>query len=125
MNSAALAAVLYVLTAKATSLPMQMTFTRGLLIFVLTVTMCSFSGLVAMRKLKQSDPGHLRVAPQLVLADEPTSALDSKTGREVIDLLVQLAREDRCPILMVTHDTRIADMADRIISMEDGRIISS
>ena len=63
--------------------------------------------------------------PQLVLADEPTSALDSKTGREVIDLLVQLAREHRCPILMVTHDTRIADMADRIISMEDGRIISS
>ena len=62
--------------------------------------------------------------PKLVLADEPTSALDSKTGREVIDLLVQLARKERCPILMVTHDTRIADMADRIISMEDGRIIS-
>jgi putative ABC transport system permease protein len=53
---ATLAAVLYILTAKATSLPMQMTLTRGLLIFVLTVTMCSFSGLVAMRKLKQSDP---------------------------------------------------------------------
>jgi putative ABC transport system permease protein len=53
---ATVAAVLYILTAKATSLPMQMTFTRGLLIFVLTVTMCSFSGLVAMRKLKQSDP---------------------------------------------------------------------
>lgn len=62
--------------------------------------------------------------PKLVLADEPTSALDSKTGREVIDLLVQLARDQRCPILMVTHDTRIADMADRIIKMEDGRIIS-
>ncbi len=63
--------------------------------------------------------------PKLVLADEPTSALDSKTGREVIDLLVHLARKERCPILMVTHDTRIADMADRIICMEDGRIISS
>src|SRR5919198_151060 len=63
--------------------------------------------------------------PKLVLADEPTSALDGKTGREVIDLLVQLARKERCPILMVTHDTRIADMADRIISMEDGRLISS
>ncbi len=63
--------------------------------------------------------------PKLVLADEPTSALDSKTGREVIDLLVGLARKERCPILMVTHDTRIADMADRMISMEDGRIISS
>jgi putative ABC transport system ATP-binding protein len=63
--------------------------------------------------------------PKLVLADEPTSALDSKTGREVIDLLVHLAREEHCPILMVTHDTRIADMADRIIRMEDGRIVSS
>lgn len=63
--------------------------------------------------------------PRLVLADEPTSALDSKTGREVIDILVNLAREERCPILMVTHDMRIADMADRIIEMEDGRIISS
>jgi putative ABC transport system ATP-binding protein len=62
--------------------------------------------------------------PKLVLADEPTSALDSKTGREVIDLLVHLARDQRCPILMVTHDTRIADLADRTIRMEDGRIIS-
>jgi putative ABC transport system ATP-binding protein len=63
--------------------------------------------------------------PKLVLADEPTSALDSKTGRDVIDLLAHLAREEHCPILMVTHDTRIADMADRIIRMEDGRIVSS
>lgn len=53
---AALAAGLYVLAAKATRLPMHMTLDRGILIFVLTVTMCSFSGLVAMRKLKQSDP---------------------------------------------------------------------
>jgi putative ABC transport system ATP-binding protein len=67
----------------------------------------------------------LAAHPKLVLADEPTSALDSKTGREVIDLLVNLAREEHCPILMVTHDTRIADMADRIIRMEDGRIVSS
>lgn len=62
--------------------------------------------------------------PRLVLADEPTSALDSKTGREVIDLLVRLAREQGCPILMVTHDTRIADVVDRVIRMEDGRIVS-
>jgi putative ABC transport system ATP-binding protein len=62
--------------------------------------------------------------PKLVLPDEPTSALDSKTGLEVIDLLVHLARDQSCPILMVTHDTRIADMADRIIVMEDGRITS-
>ena len=60
--------------------------------------------------------------PRLVLADEPTSALDSQTGREVVDLLMRLAREQGCPILMVTHDTRIADVADRIIRMEDGRV---
>jgi putative ABC transport system ATP-binding protein len=63
--------------------------------------------------------------PRLVLADEPTSALDSKTGHEVIDILVRLAREQECAILMVTHDTRIADMSDRVIAMEDGRIISN
>jgi putative ABC transport system ATP-binding protein len=62
--------------------------------------------------------------PSLVLADEPTSALDSQTGREVVDMLMRLAREQSCPILMVTHDSRIADVADRIIKMEDGRIIA-
>jgi putative ABC transport system permease protein len=51
-----LAGGLYVLTAKATSLPMQMTVFRGILIFALTVAMCSFSGWVAVRKLKQADP---------------------------------------------------------------------
>jgi putative ABC transport system permease protein len=56
LPGAALAAVLYLLTAKVTSLPMQMTLGRGVLIFVLTVAMCSFSGLVAMRKLTQADP---------------------------------------------------------------------
>jgi putative ABC transport system ATP-binding protein len=61
--------------------------------------------------------------PRLVLADEPTSALDGQTGREVVELLLRLAREQGCPILMVTHDTRIADVADRIIRMEDGRIV--
>jgi putative ABC transport system ATP-binding protein len=63
--------------------------------------------------------------PRLVLADEPTSALDSQTGREIVLLLKQLAREQGCPILVVTHDFRIADMADRTIRMEDGRIVSA
>jgi putative ABC transport system ATP-binding protein len=62
--------------------------------------------------------------PKLVLADEPTSALDSQTGREVVELLLQLAREQACPILIVTHDTRIADVADRIVKMEDGRTVA-
>ncbi len=66
----------------------------------------------------------LASGPRLVLADEPTSALDSQSGREVVELLLRLAREQGCPILMVTHDTRIADVADRIIQMEDGRIVS-
>ena len=61
--------------------------------------------------------------PRLVLADEPTSALDGQTGREVVELLMRLAREQGCPILMVTHDNRIADVADRVIEMEDGRIV--
>ena len=60
--------------------------------------------------------------PKLVLADEPTSALDSKTGRDVVDLMQQLAREQGCTILIVTHDNRILDVADRIIELDDGRI---
>jgi putative ABC transport system ATP-binding protein len=63
--------------------------------------------------------------PKLILADEPTSALDSQTGREVVEILLRLAREEGCTILMVTHDTRIADVADRVIQMEDGRIVST
>jgi putative ABC transport system ATP-binding protein len=61
--------------------------------------------------------------PRLVLADEPTAALDSKSGRDVVTLMQQLAKEQGCTILMVTHDNRILDIADRIIHMEDGRLI--
>jgi putative ABC transport system ATP-binding protein len=60
--------------------------------------------------------------PRLILADEPTASLDSKTGREVIELMQRLAQEQGSTILMVTHDNRILDVADRIIRMEDGRI---
>lgn len=63
--------------------------------------------------------------PKLVLADEPTAALDSKTGRDVVKLMQHLARERGCTILIVTHDNRILDIADRIIQMEDGRLKSS
>jgi putative ABC transport system ATP-binding protein len=62
--------------------------------------------------------------PKLVLADEPTAALDSKSGRDVVDLMQKLAREQGCSILMVTHDNRILDIADRIIHMEDGHIVT-
>jgi len=62
--------------------------------------------------------------PRLILADEPTAALDSQSGRDVVTLLQGLARDRNCPILMVTHDPRILDIADRIVNMEDGRIHS-
>ena len=67
----------------------------------------------------------LAASPKLLLADEPTSALDSATGREIVDLLKKLALEQACSVLMVTHDFRILDIADRLLKMEDGRLISS
>ena len=67
----------------------------------------------------------LAAHPQLLLADEPTAALDSTTGREVVDLLQRLAREQACSVLMVTHDPRILDVADRLVRMEDGRLFTS
>jgi putative ABC transport system ATP-binding protein len=60
--------------------------------------------------------------PGIVMADEPTAALDKKTGREVVELLQKLARTEGVAILLVTHDNRILDVADRIITLEDGRI---
>jgi len=62
--------------------------------------------------------------PGLILADEPTSALDRNTGREVVDLLHQLAKQRGCAIFLVTHDLRILDIADHILSLEDGRLVS-
>jgi ABC exporter DevA family ATP-binding subunit len=61
--------------------------------------------------------------PALILADEPTASLDSKTGREVVELMHQLAKEQNCTIVLVTHDNRILDIADRIIHLEDGRLV--
>ncbi len=60
--------------------------------------------------------------PGLVLADEPTAALDRASGQEVVKLLRELAKRRGTPILLVTHDPRILDIADRIVNMEDGRI---
>ena len=58
--------------------------------------------------------------PKIVLADEPTAALDSKSGREVVEIMQRLAKEQGTTILMVTHDNRILDIADRIVHLEDG-----
>lgn len=60
--------------------------------------------------------------PKMVLADEPTAALDKKSGRDVVELMQGLAKEQGCTILMVTHDNRILDIADRIVHMEDGKL---
>lgn len=62
--------------------------------------------------------------PKLFLADEPTAALDSKTGRDIIKLMRQLALEQNAAIIIVTHDNRILDIADRIIRIEDGQLFS-
>lgn len=61
--------------------------------------------------------------PKLLLADEPTAALDRQSGRDVVTLMQHLAQEQGCTILLVTHDNRILDVADRIVAMEDGRLV--
>jgi putative ABC transport system ATP-binding protein len=60
--------------------------------------------------------------PPLVLADEPTAALDKQSGRDVVEIMQHLAKEQGTSILLVTHDNRILDIADRIVEMEDGRL---
>ncbi|MBD2296040.1 DevA family ABC transporter ATP-binding protein [Anabaena sphaerica FACHB-251] len=62
--------------------------------------------------------------PKIVLADEPTASLDKQSGRDVVELMQKLAKEQGCTILLVTHDNRILDIADRIVYMEDGQLKS-
>jgi putative ABC transport system ATP-binding protein len=66
----------------------------------------------------------LAKSPQLIFADEPTSALDSKNGQIVISLLHEAAKTRGAAIIVVTHDPRLEAHADRLIRMEDGRILS-
>ena len=62
--------------------------------------------------------------PAMVLADEPTAALDKDSAADVVDLLKRLGTERGTTTLLVTHDNRILDRADRILTLEDGRIVS-
>jgi putative ABC transport system ATP-binding protein len=62
--------------------------------------------------------------PRIILADEPTASLDKKTGHDVVELMRDLAKKDGVSVLMVTHDSRILDVADRILHLEDGRLQS-
>ena len=66
----------------------------------------------------------LAAKPQIILADEPTGNLDSMTSHEVMGLLKVVAKQYAQTIILITHDQDIAQMADRIVRIEDGRIIS-
>jgi putative ABC transport system ATP-binding protein len=60
--------------------------------------------------------------PKIILADEPTAALDSHTGRNVMEMLSELAHKRGRAVVIVTHDSRVLDFADRIVKIEDGAI---
>jgi putative ABC transport system ATP-binding protein len=63
--------------------------------------------------------------PRLVICDEPTSALDRGTGHSVMGLLKEVARKADRSVIVVTHDPRVYDFADRIAEMEDGRVLNN
>lgn len=60
--------------------------------------------------------------PRVILADEPTGALDPDTGRTVMDLLEQVARENHAALIVITHDLNVAVRADRVLSLSEGRL---
>ncbi len=60
--------------------------------------------------------------PSIILADEPTANLDSKTGYEVVQILRKVAKESQTTVVVVTHDSRIKNLADRILWLEDGKL---
>ncbi len=62
--------------------------------------------------------------PEIVFADEPTAALDKASGRTVVEMLKALGKSRQVSTVMVTHDNRILELADRIVTMEEGRIVS-
>ncbi len=65
----------------------------------------------------------LAARPPLVLADEPTANLDSVSGDQVLTLFRDLARQENCALLVVTHDPRVRTISDRVLHLEDGRIV--
>ena len=62
--------------------------------------------------------------PRMILADEPTASLDKQSGRDVVAMMQRLAKEQEVAVVLVTHDNRILDVADRIVHLEDGRLRS-
>ena len=67
----------------------------------------------------------LAPSPRLLLADEPTAALDKSSGRDVVALFRQLANHSGAAIVMVTHDNKILDIADRIVNLEGGQLVDN
>ena len=65
----------------------------------------------------------LIINPTIILADEPTGNLDSKSSNEIMKLLKKANKEYKQTIIMITHNLEIAKLADRIIKIEDGRIV--
>jgi putative ABC transport system ATP-binding protein len=82
------------------------------------------AGLSGGEKQRVAIARALAKAPQLIFADEPTSALDAANGQAVIDLLHRAAREHGACIVCVSHDPRLIRHADRLLRMEDGRVLS-
>ncbi|NGX55210.1 MAG: Lipoprotein-releasing system ATP-binding protein LolD [Chlamydiae bacterium] len=62
-------------------------------------------------------------SPRLIVCDEPTSALDHETGHKVLEIFKEIALSQECALIIVTHDARIFEFADRILKMDDGRIV--
>jgi len=62
--------------------------------------------------------------PDIVLADEPTGALDSQTGKLVMDIFMRINQEEKRTVLLITHNTELAEMTQRIVTLHDGEIIS-
>ena len=60
--------------------------------------------------------------PELILADEPTASLDSKSGKDVVEILGRLSREEGSSVLLVTHDLRLLKDADRVWEIDDGKV---
>lgn len=71
---------------------------------------------IAIARAVAGDPG-------IILADEPTAALDSHVGKTVVEMMAQMAHKQNRAVVIVTHDNRILDYADRIVRIEDGRVV--
>lgn len=64
------------------------------------------------------------VKPPILMADEPTGNLDSANGKQILDLLIGLNREEKTTMVLVTHDRTLAGFADRVVTLSDGHIVS-